>query len=95
MSPKQYETLGLEKDKLLFAAIEEIEGKVLSHYEVKQFVQVHQKEGRPCEEVVYWRLRPILHFKWLSRNGDLKHLKLYEPPKNENTQLGSGTPNPE
>lgn len=80
MSPQQHKELTDSKERLLVGAIEEIEGRVYANREIREFCFIEQKEGRPCEEVVYWRLKPILHFKWLARNGELKHLKLYSPP---------------
>lgn len=85
MTPLQHKELTNHKQDALFAAIEVIEGRVFSNFEIKEFCFIEQREGRPCEELVYWRLKPILHFKWRPSNGELRILKLYPepPPSNE------------
>lgn len=83
MSPQQFEKLTEQKQRYLIEAIEIIEGKMLSNFEIRKFAKIEQREGYPCEEMVWWRLKPILHFKWSPKNGELRALKLYQRPPEE------------
>lgn len=78
MTPEQEKILFDHKERFLLTALEEIEGKIPSSFEMKQFGRREQREGRPCEELVWWRFKPILHFKWRPSNGQLKVLEIYK-----------------
>lgn len=77
MTPSQQKKLQEAKQYAFISAIEEIEGKVISSFEAKEFGYIEQRPERPNEEFVIWRLKPILHFKWSGKTGELKTLKLY------------------
>lgn len=80
MTPEQKEELEIEKSVAIFFAIEELEGRVLTAGEIAQFIRIEVKAERPGEELIRWRLKPILHFKW-NKKGELKTLKLYGKKK--------------
>lgn len=80
MTPDQQRQLDEEKNKQLFFAIEEVEGRLMSVGEARQFMFIRADRRKPKEEVVIWRLKPLLHFKW-NKDGELRTLKLYEKPK--------------
>lgn len=67
-----------ERIKQLLFALEEIEGRVMSMqeiYHLKVLRRIYRHEY-PMEEMIEWRGKPLLHFKW-NKTGELRTLKLY------------------
>ena len=64
------EKLVQAKELALIEAIEIIEGKVPSRQEIRNYGGIHKISD--TEEVVYWRTKPILRFKWSIKLGKLE-----------------------
>jgi len=77
------------RERAFLEAVEIIEGKVPSHTEVREFGRREQRLDRPNEEMVWWRNKPLLHFKW-NNKYKLKILKLYVIPSTTPPQTSDG-----